>query len=85
MNQQNRTLGHVIRTPTENADPMKMITIGSNLQMPGVYFKRVGRPRYGWVKANCRWIYEKNKNEPYDPKNQAHDDFVREQAIARKF
>ena len=69
VNQQNRTLGHVIRIPTENYDPMKMVTIDNNLQMPGVYAKRVGRPRYGWVKKNCRWIYEKNKNEPYDPKN----------------
>ena len=46
MDQQNRTLGHVIRIPVENPDQMKMTTIDSILQMPGVYFKRVGRPRY---------------------------------------
>ena len=85
MNQQNRTLGHVIRTPFENQDPMKTATIDRNLQMPGVYWKRVGIPRYGWVKENCRWIYEKHKSEPYDPKDQAHDDFVKQLAIARKF
>ena len=85
MNQQNRTLGHVIRTPTENQDPMRTATIDRNLQMPGVYIKRVGRPRYGWVKENCRWIYEKHKMETYDPKDQAHDDFVKQLAIDRKF
>ena len=50
MNQQKRTLGHVIRIPDENNDPMKTVTIDSDIQMPGVYFKRVARPRYGWVK-----------------------------------
>ena len=85
MSQQNRTLGHVIRVPAENNDPMKSVTIDRNLQMPGVYTKRVGRPRYGWVKENCRWIYEKNKVETYDPKNQEHDNYVRDLALARKF
>ena len=85
MNQQNRTLGHVIRVPAENNDPMKTITIDSNIQMPGVYAIRVGRPRYGWVKENCRWIYEKNNVEAYDPKNQDHDNYVRDLALARKF
>ena len=46
---------------------------------------RVGRPRYGWVKENCRWIYEKEKLESYDPKNQEHDNFVKGLALARKF
>ena len=85
MSQQNRTLGHVIRVPAENNDPMKTATIDKNLQMPAVYAKRVGRPRYGWVKENCRWIYEKNNAEAYDPKNQDHDDYVRGLALARKF
>ena len=53
MKQQNRTLGHIIRVPDENYDPMKTVAIDSNLQMPGVHWKRVGRPRYGWVKENC--------------------------------
>ena len=64
---------------------MRMVTIDNNLQMPGVYTKRVGRPRYGWVKENCRWLYEKNKNESYDPKNQEHDDYVKQLGIDRKF
>ena len=85
MNQQNRILGHVIRTPTIEQDPMRTVTIDQNLQMPGVYVKRVGRPRYGWVNENCRWIYEKEKHEAYDPKNQEHDVFVKNLAIARKF
>ena len=85
MNQQNRTFGHVIRIPTENQNPMKTSTIDSHLQMPGVFTKRVGRPRYCWVKENCRWIYEKHKKEPYDPKNQAHDDYVKQLAMDRKF
>ena len=85
MNQQNRILGHVIRTPKIDLDPMRTVTIDDNIQMPGVHIKRVGRPRYGWVKENCRWIYEKEKHEAYDPKNQTHDDFVKNLAIARKF
>ena len=74
-----------IRIPAEDLDPMRMATIDRNLQMPGVYTTRIGRPRYGWVKENCRWIYEKEKNEPYDPKNQEHDNFVKNLAIERKF
>lgn len=68
MNQQNKTLGHVIRIPNENYDPMKMVTIDNNLQMPGVYTKRVGRPRYGWIKENSRWLYEKKKTNHTIPK-----------------
>ena len=85
MNQQNRILGHVIRIPADEPDPMRTVTIERNLQMPGVFTKRVGRPRYGWVKENCRWIYEKENSEAYDPKNQEHDDFVKSLAIERKF
>ena len=85
MTQQSRTLGHIIRIPKEQLDPMRMVTIDDNLQMPGVYQKRVGRPRYGWVKENCRWIYEREKMETYDPKNQEHDNFVKGLAVARKF
>ena len=77
MKQQNSTLGHIIRNPDEENDPMKTITLDSNIQMPGVYFKRVGRPRYGWVKENCRWVFESHRTESYDPKNQAHDDFAK--------
>ena len=85
MNQQNRTRGHVIRIPEEIPDPMRTVPIDRNLQMPGVCTKRIGRPRYGWVKENCRWIHEKDKNEPYDPKNQEHDNYVKQCAIERKF
>ena len=85
MTQQSKTLGHIIRIPKEQLDPMRMVTIDDNLQMPGAYQKRVGRPRYGWVKENCRWIYEKEKLETYDPKNQEHDNFVKGLALARKF
>ena len=85
MNQQNRILGHVIRTPKIDQDPMKTVTMDENLQMPGVHIKRVGRPRYSWVKENCRWIYEKETHEEYDPKNQAHDELVKNLATARKF
>ena len=59
MNQQNRILGHIIRTPTIDQDPMRAVTMDENLQMPGVHIKRVGRPHLCWVKENCRWIYEK--------------------------
>ena len=30
MSQQNRTLGHVIRIPKENQDPLKMVTINDD-------------------------------------------------------
>ena len=85
MKQQNRTLGHIIRVPDENNDPMKTVAIDSNLQMPGVHWKRVGRPRYGWIKENCRWVFEHHTEETYDPKNIAHDMFVKNLAITKKF
>ena len=34
---------------------------------------------------HCRWIYEKETHDNYDPKNQAHDDFVKALALDRKF
>ena len=79
MNQHNRTLGHAIRA--DNQDPMKTAIIDSNLQIPGAFIRRVGRPRYGWVKENCPWIYEKHTHESYDPKNQEHDNLVKQLAI----
>ena len=52
---------------------------------PSGHVQRVGRPRFGWVKANCRWIYEKETHDNYDPKNQAHHDLVKALALDRKF
>ena len=54
MNQQNRLLGESIHADIQN--PLRTPTIDGNLDSPGVYTRRVGRPRYGWVKENCRWI-----------------------------
>ena len=52
MRQQNKLLGHVIRSDT--LDPMKLPTIDENLNTPGVVIGRTGKPRLHWVKENCK-------------------------------
>ena len=54
--QQNKLLGHVIRA--DRMDPMRLPTIDSNLNTPGVFTKRTGKPRLHWVKENCTWVYK---------------------------
>ena len=54
MRQQNKLLGHVIRADT--LDPMRLPTINSRLETPGVFWKRTGKPRLHWVKENCKWF-----------------------------
>ena len=57
MNQQNRTFAHVVRA--DQQDPMKQMTVTSNLEIPDVHVRRVGRPRIPWIHAVCKWLYEK--------------------------
>ena len=56
MRQQNKLLGHVIRADT--LDLMRLPTINSRLETPGVFWKRTGKPRLHWVRENCKWIYK---------------------------
>ena len=56
MRQQNKLLGHVIRA--DRLDPVRLPTIDSNLNTPGVFTKRTGKPRLHWVKENCKWVYK---------------------------
>ena len=58
MNQQNRTYAHVVRA--DMMDPMKQMTLDSNLEAPMAIHRRVGRPRIPWVHANNKWLYEKD-------------------------
>ena len=83
MNYQNRFLGHVIRADPQ--DPMRSPTTDRDLNITGVYTRRVGHPRYRIVKENCRWIYEKKMHEPYDPKKARHNDYVNQFAFDRTF
>ena len=48
---------------------MRMARITDRLKTPGVFKKRVGRPRLGWVTDNCKWIYEKTLLKEWDPEN----------------
>ena len=83
MNQQNKLLGHVIRA--DPLDPMKQPTINNTLQIPGIYKRRVGRPRLGWVSENCKWIYKKQFHENYDEHNPDHVQKLIKEAKDRKF
>ena len=56
MHQQNKLLGHVIRA--DRQDPMRMQTINSKLNTPGVVLRRSGKPRLPWVRENCEWVYQ---------------------------
>ena len=84
MGQQGKLLGHVIRA--DKSDPMRMPTINDRLETPGVYWKRVGRPRLGWVKEKCKWTSEHILHKPWDSDDE--DNCINEligQAMARKF
>ena len=56
MRQQNKLLGHVIRV--DRLDPLRLPTIDSNLNTPGVLIRRRGKLRLHWVKENCKWVYK---------------------------
>ena len=57
MQQQNKTLTHVSRA--DKQDSMRQMTLNESMEIPGVFYKRVGRPRQPWIAANCKWIYAK--------------------------
>ena len=84
MGQQGKLLGHVIRA--DKSDPMRTPTINDRLETPGVHWKRVGRPRLGWVKENCKWTSEHTLHTPWNSDDE--ENCVTEliaQAVARKF
>ena len=88
MKQQNRLLGHVIRA--DDMDPMKCPTIDKNLDTPGVFLRRSGKPRMHWVKENCKWVYTHvlEKTWPAEPTREQELDCIREivnAAMADKF
>ena len=56
MHQQNKLFGHVIGA--DGSDAMRLPTIDSKLNIPGVVFRRSGKPRLHWVKENCKWVYK---------------------------
>ena len=84
MGQQGKLLGHVIRA--DKNDPMRMPTINDRLETPGVHWKRVGRPRLGWVKENCKWTFEHSLHKARDSAEEDNcvDELI-EQAMDRKF
>ena len=76
MNQQDRTLAHVVRA--DQQDPMKQMFVTSNLDIPGVHLWRVGRPHIRSIHANCKWRYEKeHAGTVYNHDLQEHKDWVR--------
>ena len=83
MNQQNTLLGHVIRA--DPLDPMRQPTINNDLQVPGIFKKRVGRPRLNWVYENCKWVFKKQFNEDYDCNDPEHIERLKNEAKERKF
>ena len=83
MNQQNKLLGHIIRA--DPLDPMRRPTITNDLQVPGNFKKRVGRPRFNWVLENCKWIHKKIYDEEFDIDCPDHVNKLRKSAIDRNF
>ena len=84
MGQQGKLLGHVIRADANV--PMRMPTINDKLETPGIHWKRVGRPRLGWVKENCKWTYEHTLAKAWDSdEDDSCINHLIEQAKERKF
>ena len=76
MNQQNRTFAHVVRA--DQQDPVKQMTVTSNLDIPVVHLRRVCRPRIPWTHANCKWLYEKeHAGTEYNHDLPEHKDWAR--------
>ena len=77
-------LGHVIRADID--DPMRMPAINDRLETPGVFWKRVGRPRLGWVRENCKWTYENTLSTEWNVEDEDECiKYIIEQARERKF
>ena len=56
------------------------------LETPGLHWKRVGRPRLGWVRENCIWTNENTLSKEW--KFEDEDDcisYIREQAKERRY
>ena len=67
-------------------DPMRMPTINDKLETPGVHWKRVGRPRLGFVKENCKWTYENTLAKAWNSEDEdSCISHLIEQAKERKF
>ena len=74
----------------DDMDPMKWPTIDRNLDTPGVFIRRSGKPRMHWVKENCKWVYKHvlEKEWPSEPtKEQEQACFIEivNAAMADKF
>ena len=52
-----------------NWTQMRLPTIDSKLNTPGVVVRRTGKPRLHWVKENCKWVYKNVLEEDWDEEN----------------
>ena len=70
MRQQNKLFGHIVRA--ENLDLLKQPTIDRNFKQPHQLVRRVGQPRMGWVKENCKYALKVHDGIAFDDKSEDH-------------
>ena len=70
MRQQNKLFGHIVRA--ENLDLLKQPTIDRDFKQPHQLVRRVGQPRMGWVKENCKYALKTHDNVMFDDRNEQH-------------
>ena len=84
MRQQNKLSGHVIRA--DGQEPMRLPTIDSKFNTPGVVIRRRGKPRLHWVKENGKWVCKDGFEKQWDHDNE--DECIRtiiDGSMARQF
>ena len=70
MRQQNKLSGHIIRV--DNQDLLRQPTLDNNMKQPHQLIRRVGQPRMGWVKENCKYALKIHDGDIFDDKKEDH-------------
>ena len=78
MRQQNKLFGHIGRA--ENLDLLKQPTIDRNFKQPHQLVRRVGQPRMGWVKENCKYALKVHDGIAFDDTSEDHTNRIKQLA-----
>ena len=84
MQQQNKTLGHLIKAPAD--DLMRRVPINEDLrQIECPWRRRAGRPRMKWVHEDCKYAYSSLEHDVYDSGDEEKVNTLRQHANQRHF
>ena len=83
-NRKAKLMGHIART--ENNDPLRQITFQADTAYRIQYGKkRVGKPRQNWIHQTKKYIYTQKLGYTSYQEENAQDDTILQNAVARIF